>query len=75
MDLGTSMINFVFTEPRINSVAVKANISEKETKNDMKIIVILILNELGKSRREGDQGTSRQYLYLGATLGTKASVP
>ena len=52
------MINFIFTGPRINSVAVKANISKKEKKTDIKIIVIIILNELGKSRRDGDQGTS-----------------
>ena len=30
--LGTSMIDFILTEPRINTVAVKANISEKEKK-------------------------------------------
>ena len=60
MGLGTSMINFIFTGPRINSVAVKANISKKRKTTDIEIIVIIILNELGKSRRDGDQGTSRQ---------------
>ena len=54
MGVGTSMINFKFTEltEPLYSAAVKANISEKQKKNEIKKKL---------SRRDGDQGMSRQW--------------